>query len=517
MTLIPTSCPATQTVKTDVLVIGGGAAGIRAALAAAENGVSVTLVSNLPPGKGGSSFQHLSGGWGIQALLREERTDAALESFYDDVLRVGLGVANPSLVRILVEESGPCLEDLLTMGIRFKTDEHGGFIRVNGCFSNHRRAFLTESMENVKQAFVSAIRRSSVNTFTGEALQLLHTQGRCWGAWGLHESGTLFRIIAPATILAAGGGAGIFQNRLVSETQVGTGCVLAMEAGAAVRNLEFIQFMLVLQDGEETEFLPLPQLSRAGCMKTGNGLDVLEAHIPNPSTRSSAVACRQRHYPFSTRDASVLVDLAVARENAKESAVFWHGLPKGLNRRTVCHAAHAFNGGIQIDERAASTLPGLFAAGETAAGPHGADRIGGCMMTATQVFGRRAGQFASQQVRATRSVPDRLPDLTLLKRRGTRKMPLGRLREMESLARSCFQESLGVIRDGPGLHRCLARIHELKTEAARMAWHDPGSLRRLHCLESCLATGEAVAEAALARTHSLGAHLRIDQPMDNPT
>ena len=298
MTLIPTSCPATQTVKTDVLVIGGGAAGIRAALAAAEKGVAVTLVSILPLGEGGSSFQNLSGGWGIQALRGEERSDAALESFYDDILRVGLGVADPSLVRVLVEESGPCLEDLLNMGVRFKRDEHGAFIRVNGCFSNERRAFLTQRMENVQQSFVSAIRRSSVKTFSGEALQLLVTQGRCSGAWVLHESGTLFRIIAPATILATGGGAGIFRNRLVSEIQVGTGCALALEAGAEVRNMEFIQFMLVLQDPEQTSFLPLTQLSRDGCMTTESGLDILEAHIPNPSTRASAVACRQSHYPL---------------------------------------------------------------------------------------------------------------------------------------------------------------------------------------------------------------------------
>jgi len=508
---ILTSCPATETVRTDVLVVGSGAAGIRAALAAAQEGASVLLVSSTPSGEGGSSFRSVSGGWGMQALLGEERTDAALEAFYDDIIRAGLDMADPLLVRILVEESGSCLLDLIAMGLRFRRDAAGRFIQIPGCFSSERRAVIAESMENIRQTFMSALRRAPVETLPGEVLELLVSHGRCWGAWVLHETGTLFRIAAPATILATGGGAGIFPHRLVSGAQVGTGVSLALAAGAEVRNLEFIQFMLVLRNREEMVFLPLPELGESGCLVTEQGLDILDAYIPDPSLRTRALKDRQTHYPFSTRDASYLVDLAVARENAACRPVFRTTAADSPAQPRVLHAAHAFNGGIRIDERAATNLPGLFAAGESAAGPHGADRIGGCMIAATQVFGRRAGRFAARQAREARRVPDRLPDLGLLGRRRLHSHTPQPYRELETEARALFDASLSVIRDGSGLRRCLTRIHEIKQEAGELTWHDPDSLRRLHRLDTCLVTGEAVARAALSRSRSLGSHLRVDQ------
>ena len=115
-----------QKINTDVLIIGAGAAGIRAALAASEAGMEVVLVTKGAVTESGSTFSPVTKGWGIQALLGDERTDRNLNNFYDDIIRVGLGKCDPKLVRILVEESGPRFEGLLSYGVRFKKKVSNG-------------------------------------------------------------------------------------------------------------------------------------------------------------------------------------------------------------------------------------------------------------------------------------------------------------------------------------------------------------------------------------------------------
>ena len=189
-----------ETIVTDVLVIGAGAAGIRAALAASESGVEVLMVTKGQVSHSGSTFSTLSGGWGIQALFGDERNNENSEAFFKDIMRVGLGRCDPKLVRILVEESGPCLEDLISYGIPFKKDSQGRYIRARGCFSTHKRAFLTEGLQNIREAFLSILRRSPVKIMGAYALDLITADGACWGAWVTTKAGEIVRINARATI-----------------------------------------------------------------------------------------------------------------------------------------------------------------------------------------------------------------------------------------------------------------------------------------------------------------------------
>ena len=132
----------TERVNTDVLVIGAGAAGIRAAIDASKVGVDMVMVANGPVTECGSTFSKVSHGWGIQALVGRERTDKNLEDFYHDIIRAGLGRCDPTLVRILVEESWPRLEDLIAYGIRFGKDSQGHYIRVKSNRLFHPSIFL---------------------------------------------------------------------------------------------------------------------------------------------------------------------------------------------------------------------------------------------------------------------------------------------------------------------------------------------------------------------------------------
>jgi len=195
------------------------------------------MIAKSAVAESGSTFSPISNGWGIQALVGNERTDQNLEAFYDDIMRVGLGRCDPRLVRILVEKSGARLEDLLSYGMQFKKNENGDYIRAKGCFSTYERAFLTESMKNVKETFALTLKQCHVETMIGTVLDLTIVDGACWGAWTLTEDGKIVQIKASSTILATGGAAGIFKDHLVSDEDVGDGYALAYRAGAEQTNL----------------------------------------------------------------------------------------------------------------------------------------------------------------------------------------------------------------------------------------------------------------------------------------
>jgi succinate dehydrogenase/fumarate reductase flavoprotein subunit len=379
-----------ESAKTDVLIIGACAAGIRASLAAAEEGADVLVVSIGPVTRSGSTFSSLSAAWGIQALLGDERTDQNLEEFFREIVEAGLGVCDERLARILVEESGPRVEELMAYGLRFKKDPNGRHLRVKGCFSEHERAFLTEDAENIRSSFQAMLRRES---------------------------------------------------------------------------------------------------------------------IPGEESRKRAVKERAKHHPFSSRDRSGLVDLALAEARKSGNRVFYRRSKSEAEQLEVVHMAHAFNGGAAIDEKAETTVPGLFAAGEVAAGPHGADRVGGCMMTATQVFGARAGRFAARFAleRTLAETANPLPALLCKsKERGSESISPAAL----ASARETFAKEAMVLRDGRGLEECLQRIGEARTAIAG----ETEPLTRVTG-EHLLTVMEIVTMAALQREESLGPHYRADIPL----
>ncbi|MBN1102077.1 MAG: FAD-binding protein [Deltaproteobacteria bacterium] len=501
-------------IRTDVLIIGAGAAGIRAALAAAEEGAQVTIVSKGPATRCGSSFSSVSGGWGIQALMGKERTERKLEGFYDDIIQAGMGMADPRLVRILVEESGPRLEDLLSYGLRLRKDPQGEYLRVKGCFSDSERAFLTGDMENIRRCFLSMLERSGAGIVTGHVMDLVNvkTHGACRGAWILAEDKSLLRVSAGATVLATGGGAGIFQDHMVTDDDVGEGYALAYKAGAEFKNLEFIQFMLGIKGPGIRRFFPLSALGKPGLLIDSDGQDLLQRAIPDQGDRLRACAERMKHHPFSTRDPSFLIDTAAALARNEGRRIFLNSGDQATRGMEVVHFSHAFNGGIRIDETGQSMVPGLFAAGEVAAGPHGADRIGGSMMTATQVFGARAGKFAARRAlgmaaflaRGSLSEPPQEPS----RRPGIWNRSKGSLNEIERELRRICSTHLMLLRHEDGLNACISGA---KQALSLVECATDGTLQGIK-LRNAFTTACLVAESALRRKENLGPHCRRGFP-----
>jgi L-aspartate oxidase len=375
-------------------------------------------------------------------------------------------------------------------------------------------------MDNIKKCFKSMLDRSRAKVHIGQVISLMIFDSTCWGAWVFTQDSQIKAVFAGATVLASGGAGGIFRNHLVSDEHAGYGYVLANEAGAKLKNMAFIQFMLGLQTEKNVGFLPLSSMSQSECMMNREGSDFLMTAIPDPDIRDRAVRERQTHFPFSCRDMSFLIDKNLAENQRKGHEIMWmapHNHDQTEAARVV-HLAHAFNGGIEIDAQAQTSIYALFSAGEVASGPHGADRVGGCMMTATQVFGKRAGtysgRFAMNQRKKVR--PQFYPPEWAMKKWPiTKASRLQHHSELENRTREALSKNASIVRHAESLKKCLATLRECREEL-EITPPKKQSLSAYIERRFLLESAKLVVSDALRREYSLGAHLREDFPPTAP-
>jgi fumarate reductase (CoM/CoB) subunit A len=498
---------------TDVLVVGGGAAGIRAAVEAAARGVEVTLVSNNRVTSCGSTFSQVSRGWGIQALINDEQTPQQIDFFYNEIMTVGQWKCDPELVSILVEESGDRVHDLVDYGVRFKKNEDGNFLRAKGCFSESERALITSDFDNLRKAFLSILQQHRVRIVTGTVVDLIVEDGICCGGYVFDAHNEIFQIGAKATILTTGGGGAIYENHLCGGECTGDGYALALRAGAQLINMEFIQFMLGIKSGQKRLFLPRHLLHQDNMLLDATGKPVLENCMQDAVQKENAVRLRETHCPASTCDESFMIDQSVWEATQETGSVFWNAESNVSKMPEVVHMAHAFNGGIRIDAMSASALSGLFAAGEAAGGPHGADRIGGCMMTATQVFGKRAGQFAAKYAgnkRHTDPTVRQFDQIPVLKQSGKPDLERECLERLEQTVKQSMSKYVNVVRTKSGLENCRRILIDVSIVLTSMAGATHDNYIRFNRVRNMIDVAGLVVKSALGRETSCGPHFRAD-------
>lgn len=504
-----------DTFYTDVLILGAGAAGIRAAAAAAEQGADTVIVTPTDPTRSGSTFSPVSRGWGIQALMGHDRSDHGLDEFYRDIIRAGLDQCHDPLVRILTEESGKRVEDLIRYGIRFRKNTNGEFLRVKGCFSRTNRAFITSDFQNIRNTFIRMLKRTGAKLVRGHVLELIISDHQCFGAYVLNKTKEVVKLSAKATIIATGGGSGVYENHMMDEYGTGDGCALAHRAGAELMNMEFVQFMLGLKDKKSRSFLPIHELREPDMILDKNGRDVMLSKLGDQKMLATALDERLTHHPFSCRDRSFHIDLALSDIYKSGEKAFWHGGKKTVRQTEAVHFAHAFNGGIKINNRSESTVPGLYAAGEAAAGPHGADRVGGCMMTATQVFGERAGRYAARHSLGIGVMPRGVPEKDRrLARRSRRKMTGSHtpIMKMKQVLQKTMGRYAGVCRSTAGLKTCADRIDRIESEIMDNEADYHRDLMGFTMLRNMVETCKLIVSHSMARKESLGSFYNEDYP-----
>lgn len=541
-----------RTIETDVLVIGGGGAACRAAIAAHDAGARTILVLK---GKLGASGATVAPGRGVawQAADDCSSPEDSPEVHFRNIMDAGLGMADPRLARLLAYEVLERMDELEDWGLRFVPDPSGRARHYSAysCFGDQPRAHCILNSGHGHAGDIVMVLRKQMAMRDIEVHEevfvsdLLVPDGVCRGALALGPNGEVVAYHTGAVVLAAGGARQLFppagEHRIDT---TGDGYAMALRAGARLTNMEYMQLML-----RPTDFGPFDMPGSFWALfpvlRDEYGEDALAAYLPPGVTRQQAMYERTLHEPFSCRDASGWLDVAIATEvregrGSPEGGLYLDFsqvdlnrfrpsrpnhipvdydkevvLPKG--RPQVRHAAHAINGGVLINGRAESTLPGLYAAGEVAAGPHGADRLGGGMVTNCQVFGARAGRYAAEWAFQG---GDREPSPT------SHALPLARLRRHGGGERRAedvlvaLQRASGahlmVVRHERGLLQVLDRIQDLRRGwLPAVAARNARTLRRAIEVENSLLTAELMARAALMRRESRGSHFREDYPQQD--
>ena len=529
---------------TDVLIVGMGGAGVKAAITAAESGAKVLLVGKFPFGHTGATFYPGTPGWGMQAVIHEGDTE---EFFLEEILDAGAGAADPELAEILARGSTPAFRELESYGIRFQQYEDGRYKGVIPCFGKRLRGSSTLGIPTIRRILWQQLMTRGVTVRHGiSVLALVKKDGAVVGALALDEQSELFYIAAKAVIMATGGGCGIYTYSLATPDETGDGYAMALDAGAALVNMEFIQFIPGLTWPLKKKLFQEKNLDTFPKFTNKNGEDVIRKYLPEQYTVEECLIERAKHGPFTTADISFFVDVGMYEEAMNGLALPSGGIhvqydPKVLHddRWTIVEwlkwmdslgvkpveegfdmipHAQCFNGGIAIDRTAGCGIPGLYAAGETAGGPHGADRLGGAAIAATQVFGKIAGENAARYAAAAvyAEVSDRELEQTLEARfdHGDGIVDIGEA--MEEI-RKIMWENGAVVRTHARCAAGIARLEELEKAFSPMRHLTEGAdIRRAGELSSYLTLARALLTVMDARKESRGPHYRSDFPEKDP-
>ena len=472
-----------------VIVVGAGLAGLSAALAAAPR--RVLVLSAAPIGEGCASS------WAQGGMAAALRAGDTPELHAADTLAAGDGLCDPAAVEILTREAPDAVRRLADLGAPFDRAADGAF--VQGLEAAHSRARVAKVGGDgaglaIMKAVIAVVRAAphiAVREGVRVRSLLQDATGRVCGVVA-EQDGVIREIVAPATLLATGGVGGLYAVTTNPAAARGEGLAMAALAGARIDGAEFVQFHPTAIDIAAD---PAPLVTEAlrgdGAMLVGaNGKTVHAAlrsrpaisrratWLPEPSPPSCAPAAA----PSSTP----------ARRSAKHSrstfpAVFASCMAAGIDPRgqpiPVRPAAHYHMGGVATDAHGATSLPGLYAAGEVAStSVHGANRLASNSLVEAAVFGKRAGEAAAREA----AIPT--GQLTATPFTETDETAMERLRIL-------MMDQVGVVRDGAGLEHAAQTIRD-------MAATSGASLP--------LVTTGLIAKAALARRESVGGHYRSD-------
>jgi L-aspartate oxidase len=376
----------------DVLVLGAGLAGLRAAWEALRAAPGAAVAVAAPgPGPSGSSFANAHDRLGLHAPA----TDQERGDFAREVLELARpGWVDPALVNILAEEALARQQELAALGVSFLSGADGAPQRLPSCFSpQSRRAVAFSGLAAVYRAMAGQVSgRGGVIESDRMAVALVQEApgGRVRGAVFEDAGGRLFARPAGAVVAAMGGPAPLFLHNQAGRGGTGMGHGLLAAAGARLANTAYLQWMWAELPG--LAFWPPWRL----CGPQASVCDRAGREIPLPAQVRQAAAGRAGHCPVGHGLPDAALDrFVLAHADGRGAACIRDRAPGGAARLfQAALAAHAGNGGAVVDAMAQTTVPGLFAAGECATGMHGANRLGGAMVAACLVFGARAGQGA---------------------------------------------------------------------------------------------------------------------------
>jgi fumarate reductase (CoM/CoB) subunit A len=501
-----------------VLVIGSGGAGVRAAIEASAYGETV-LVSKTIAGKGGCTPM-AEGGY--NAVLREADSCGI---HYEDTMTGGAYLNDPDLVSVLVKESPERMADLIRWGAVFDFTDNdevaqrpfGGQRFPRTCYAGDRTGheMMTTLIERLAATDVTTFQEITV-------IDLVKEDDRVAGAIALDDKGNLITFAADSTVTATGGGTRVYDISTNSSSGTGDGYAIGYRAGAELIDMEMVQFHptgAVFPYDARGRLVTEAVRGEGGVLKNSIGERFMSRYDPERmelSTRdvvARAIATEIAE-GRGTPNGGVWLDVThLSREQIESRlpVMLEQFLKFGVDIRTepmeVAPTAHHIMGGLRITPECRTTLPGLFACGEVAGGVHGANRLGGNALAETQVFGKRAGEYAGKEQKRKRKIDaarinearDRL-DRYLAGSESP-----ARVRKALQLA---MWQGVNIFRKDAELRHARVTIDELVKAPLRAA--TPQNLVDCCIARNMCQTASLITRSALLRSESRGAHMRVD-------
>jgi fumarate reductase (CoM/CoB) subunit A len=507
-----------EVVDCHVLVIGSGGAGVRAAIEASRYGDTV-LISKTIVGKGGCTTM-AEGGY--NAVLREQDSCGI---HFEDTLKGGAYLNDPELVHILVREAPLRMGDLIKWGAVFDFTDNdeiaqrpfGGQRFPRTCYAGDRTGheMMTTLVERLDSSNVTLLQEFTV-------IDLLKAGEAVIGAMALDEKGNIFLLKADSTVLATGGGTKVYDISTNSSGGTGDGFAIGYRAGAELIDMEMVQFHptgAVFPYDARGRLVTEAVRSEGGVLLNNIGERFMKQYDPERmelSTRDivARAIATEIQAGRGTKNGGVYLDVThLPREQIETRlpVMLEQFLKFGVDIREkpmeVAPTAHHIMGGLRITPECRTTLPGLFACGEVAGGVHGANRLGGNALADTQVFGKRAGEFAGKTEKRIKKVKEeqvrQQQDLLDAFLAGSRSPAQVRTH----LQRAMWQGA-GIFRNATDLNKTLETINTLSHANIRAE-----SLRNLaECsiIQNMCLTASLICRSALIRKESRGAHVRMD-------
>jgi L-aspartate oxidase len=543
-----------EEIITDVLVVGSGAAALRAALEAEAGGAQVLVVIKGEFRRSGATFHSVAEVGAFNVPDDAGQQGDSPDTFLEDILTAAQEMSDPRLSSIVANEAEEALTFLERYGVHFERNGED-YLVFRACFSSRPRSHVIKDHFKpiVRALGQEASRRGIAVRDRLMVTDLIVEDGQCAGVRAVGLDGTPVIIRAKATILTTGGASQLFATNLYPSDITGDGYAMAHRAGARLVNMEFMQAGVSV-------VAPFINLfgnylwAAAPRLTDRDGQEFVRDYLPHGLALEDVIATKERHFPFSASDVSRYIEISIQKainegRGTPEGGVWmdligrdfgkilgdpnssmarmwpvtyaWYkdkGIDLYRDPIQIACSAHAINGGILIDENGESNLKGLFAAGEVAGGPHGADRLGGNMAVTCQIFGRRAGRAAARRAADMDHLPAR--DAAEAHQASLRRFPSRGKADLAAL-RAALQRganrNLLVVRSEESLDRfdaLCAGVRAALLSDGVVA--DPTGLVAAHELENLCEVGSLIATAAKLRRESRGGHYREDFPDKDP-
>jgi succinate dehydrogenase / fumarate reductase, flavoprotein subunit len=531
-----------ETVETDVLIVGAGGAGLRGAVAAAEAGARVVVVCKSLLGKAHTVMAE----GGVAAALHNVAYQDTWEVHFADTMKGGKLINDWRMAEIHAKESPERVLELERWGAVFDRTWQGRIHqRPFGAHTYPRLAHIGDrtGLELIRTLQDRAVHTAGVDVHMETTVfKLLKSDERIAGALAYRRSdGSLILYRCAALLLASGGAGKMYRVTSNSWESTGDGTALAYDAGAELRDMEMVQFHptgMVWPTGVRGILVTEGVRGEGGVLRNKEGERFMERYdhermelssrdIVARAINSEILAGRGTPHGGAFLDITHRKPEFIKRKLPSMYEQFLKLAKVDITKQPmeVAPTIHYAMGGVHVDpESGASTVAGLFAAGEVASGLHGANRLGGNSLSDLLVFGKRAGAAAAEAaLGGTPKVKPEIDSTQVDEAIASLLAPLSRPAgespfKLQAEIQDVVSQHAPIVRDGSVLAAGLAKIQDIGERAERCGtggsetrvfnpgWHTASDIR------SMLVNAEALLRSALERKESRGAHARSDYP-----